>query len=259
VKLAGKVALITGAGRGLGRAAAIAMAREGAAAILVSRTLSDLEETAAVIRAVGGECLIGRGDVSRAQDVAAIVARSIDRFGKIDILVNNAAVVGPVEPLSAMPADEWNQVIAINLSGVLVCSQAVLPGMITRKSGKLINVTSGLGEIVHPRFGPYSVAKAGLIHLTKILAAELAPSGIQVNGLDPGVMDTRMQADVRSRGPERLGTEVYNLLSGMAARGELKPPEAAARLAVFLASGEADHLSGHNGSEAYYRRFGYSG
>jgi NAD(P)-dependent dehydrogenase (short-subunit alcohol dehydrogenase family) len=259
MKLAGKVAIITGAGRGLGRASAIAMAKEGAAVVIVSRTLPDLEETAATIRAAGADVLACRADVSNTQAVEGVVARTMERFGKIDILMNNAAIVGPLEPLFKVHTQAWNEVLATNLTGALLFSNAVLVHMIKRKSGKIINVTSGLGEIVMSPFGPYSITKAGLIHLTRIMAAEMKVYNIQINGLDPGEIDTRMQAEVRALGPEKLGDEVYDLCSGMKERGELKPPEAVVGLVVFLASEASDSFSGANGTAAYYRRFGYTG
>ena len=110
-----------------------------------------------------------------------------------------------------------------------------------------------------PLFGGFSIAKAGIIHLTKILAAELKAHKIQVNGLDPGVMDTRMQEELRNLGPEALGDKTYAEFSGLKEKGLLKPPERVAKLAVFLASGESDSITGENGTETHYTRFGYTG
>jgi 3-oxoacyl-[acyl-carrier protein] reductase len=257
MKLKGRVAIITGAGRGLGRAAAMAMAREGAVVVVMSRTLSEIRETERLIKAGGGKVVALRGDVSKTKDIHKVVERALSIFDHIDILMNNAAIIGPVKPLCEIRENEWNKVFGINLRGALLFSRAVIPSMMQQRKGKIINVTSGLGEMTMPSFGAYSVTKAGLIHLTKILSEELKNCNIRVNGLDPGVMDTRMQGEVRSMGPEVLGHRIYNEFMEMKKRGLLTPPERIASLAVFLASGEANHISGENGTEADYMRFGY--
>jgi 3-oxoacyl-[acyl-carrier protein] reductase len=173
--------------------------------------------------------------------------------------MNNAAVIGPIRPLYAIDEGDWDSCMEINLKGYFLFSKAVIPHMINWGSGKIINVTSGLGVMAMPLFGVYSIAKAGVIHLTKILAEELRGYNIQVNGLDPGVMDTRMQEELRNLGPEVLGDETYAEFSGFKERGILKPPDRVARLAVFLASEESDSVTGENGTENHYMRFGYKG
>jgi NAD(P)-dependent dehydrogenase (short-subunit alcohol dehydrogenase family) len=253
MKLQGKVAIITGAGRGLGQASAVAMAREGASVVIVSRTLSELKQTADIIKRGGGEALVQKADVSRPKDVESVVRKAFSRFGKVDVLMNNAAMVGPVRPLYKAQERDWNKVVNTDLRAAFLFSKAVIPSMIEQGGGKIINVTSGLGVMVMPRAGLYSIAKAGLIHLTRMLAEELKGFNIQVNGLDPGMMDTMMQEEVRKLGPEVLGQETYEEFVAMKQEGHLKPPEQVARLAVFLASGEADSLTGENGTENYYR------
>jgi len=259
MKLQGKVACITGAGRGFGRAAAMAMAKEGAALVLVSRTASELKETAETIQARGGgRALFFSADITRSDAVQDLVREAVSCYGRIDILMNNAAVTGPIKPLCEMEEHEWNSVLAANLSAAFVASRIVVPYMKMQGGGKIINVTSGLGTIVIPFFGPYSVTKAGLIHFTRMLAEELKDSNIQVNGLDPGMMDTRMQADVRARGPEVLGRESYHRFMSAQKSGVLKSPEQPARLAVFLASAASDTITGQNGTERHYLQYGYS-
>jgi len=259
MKLNGKVAIVTGAGRGLGRASAIAMAREGASLVILSRTPSELRETAGRIKDLGGKVLSLRADVSKPEDIEKVVHQALSRFEKIDILMNNAAIIGPLKPTFKIKKREWNQALDINLKGVYLFSKAVIPHMIKQRKGKIINVLSGLGEIVMPPFGAYSVAKAGLIHLTRFMAEELKDYDIQVNGLDPGIMDTRMQEEIRASGPEVLGIELYKQVLGWKKTGELKLPEKVARLAVFLASGASDSFTGENGTESYYRKWGYRG
>jgi len=259
MKLKGKVAIVTGAGRGLGRASAIEMAKEGAHLVIVSRTAPEIEATSKMIEEIGGEALSLREDISRPKDVEEAVDRAQSHFGRIDILMNNAAVTGPVKPLHEVDEGDWDICMDINLKGSFLFSKAVIPHMIRQKGGKIINVTSGLGVMAMPLFGGYSIAKAGVIHLTRILAEELKPHNIQVNGLDPGVMDTKMQEDLRNLGPEVLGAKIYGEFSGYKEKGILKPPERVAKLAVFLASGESDSITGENGTEKHYVGLGYKG
>jgi 3-oxoacyl-[acyl-carrier protein] reductase len=257
MQLKGKVAIVTGAGRGLGRASSYEMAKEGASLVILSRTPSELREAAKTIRNLDADVIYLKADVSNPLDIKRVVDRAIKHFGKIDILMNNAGIIGPVSPLFMIDQEEWDEVMDINLRGPYLLAKAVIPYMIRQSSGKIINVTSGLGEIVMPPFAAYSVTKAGLIHLTKIMAEELEYHNIQVNGLDPGVMDTKMQEEIRNLGPEILGEEIYSEFLSMKKRGVLKPPEKAARLAVFLASGESDSITGENGTGKSYKRFGY--
>jgi NAD(P)-dependent dehydrogenase (short-subunit alcohol dehydrogenase family) len=257
MKLQGKVAIITGSGRGLGRASALAMAREGASMVILSRTRPELKKTESDIRSAGGEVLAIRTDVSKPGDITAVVRKAFKRFGKIDILMNNAGIVGPVKPLHTVKIKEWDLTMDIDLRAAFLFSRAVAPSMIEQRQGKIINVTSGLGRTVMPRSGVYFIAKAGLDHLTRVLAVELEEYNIQVNGLDPGVMDTRMQEEVREPGPEAWGEETYRDFVMMKESGRLKPPERVARLAVFLASDESNVITGEIGTENHYRQFGY--
>jgi 3-oxoacyl-[acyl-carrier protein] reductase len=259
MRLKGKVAIVTGAGRGFGRASSLEMAKEGASLVILSRTPSELKETEKVARTLGADIISIKADVSNLRNIENVVGRTIKHFGKIDILMNNAAIIGPVNPLFMIDQKEWDEVMDINLRGPYLFAKAVIPYMIKQGSGKIINVTSGLGEMVMPPFAAYSVTKAGLIHLTKIMAEELEYHNIQVNGLDPGVMDTKMQEEIRNLGSEILGEEIYHEFLSMKERGVLKPPEKAARLAVFLASEESDAITGENGTGKYYKRFGYEG
>jgi NAD(P)-dependent dehydrogenase (short-subunit alcohol dehydrogenase family) len=259
MKLKGKVAIVTGAGRGLGRTSAIEMAKEGAHLVIVSRTQPEIDATSRMIEEVGGKTLSLQGDISRPKDVEEAVNKAQSHFGGIDILMNNAAVTGPVKPLYEVDEGDWDVCMDINLKGSFLFSKAVIPHMIRQRGGKIINVTSGLGVMAMPLFGGYSIAKAGVIHLTRILAEELKPHNIQVNGLDPGVMDTKMQEDLRNLGPQVLGDKIYAEFSGYKEKGILKPPERVAKLAVFLASSESDSITGENGTEKHYVGLGYKG
>ena len=255
--LKGKIALITGAGRGLGRATAVAMAGEGIPVALVSRTRTELEETAALVKKEGGRAVVLPADVSEEKALREAVEKAVAELGPITILVTCAAVVGPAAPLHEVDPDDWAYTLAVNLGGVRQACQEVIPHMIQSGGGRIINVTSGMAEIVMPLFGAYSVSKAGVNHLTRIMAHELSALGIQVNGLDPGVMDTRMQEEIRDLGPEILGKGLHSQFLSFKERSHLRPPEEVARLAVFLASDRAVGISGEIGGEAEFRDYGY--
>jgi NAD(P)-dependent dehydrogenase (short-subunit alcohol dehydrogenase family) len=257
MKLEGKSAIITGAGRGLGRAITLAMSREGANVTLMSRSLNELEAVAGRIRDGGGTCLVSRGDVSRLEDVTRTVKQAAERFSSVDVLVNNAAVIGPVRLLDDADRKAWEKTIDINLNGAFFCARAVLPFMIRNRGGKIINISSGLGQMPFPRFCAYSVSKAGIIQLTRSLSEEFRPMNIQVNAIDPGVMDTGMQEQIRSLGPAVLGTAVYENFMEYKKTRHLKDPAEVAALAVILASPEADRLSGYNGTLSEYAHLGY--
>ena len=257
MKLKNKTALITGAGRGLGRAVAFAMAVEGASVALVSRTADELEETAKLIEKEGSEALILPCDVSDEKAVREAVARTVSEFGAPVILVNNAAVLGPAAPVHEVDPDDWDRTIAINLNSVRQMCQEVIPHMIETGGGRIINVTSGLGQIVMPMFGAYSVSKAAVDHMTRIMAQELGGFDIQVNGLDPGVMDTRMQEEIRDLGPDILGSPLHNQFVAFKEAGSLRSPEEVAPLAVFLASDHSVGITGEIGGAAEYRDFGF--
>jgi len=257
MKLHGKVAIITGAGRELGKAIALAMAAEGARLSVMSRTHGELEEVAETIQDLGGECLIFAGDVSVEDQVSRMVQESRDHFHKVDILVNNAAVVGPARFLGDADPSEWNRTLDINLTGAYRCARQVLPHMVRRGCGKIINIASGLGQMPFSRFCAYAVSKAGIIQLTRSLSEELKPHNIQVNAIDPGVMDTAMQEQIRSMGPEPLGDELHRHFVAYKEQQGLRDPGAVAPLAVFLASADADHLTGHFAGLEDYKDLGW--
>ncbi len=257
MELKGKVAIISGAGRGLGRAVAEAMAEAGASLVLFGRTQEDLEETVKSCRGYAGEVIMEVADAAREEETAKVVERAVSALGGIDILVNNAATLGPIKPLWEVGEDEWRDAIAVNLDGPVRLLRQVIPTMKKQLRGKVINVTSGLAEMVQPRMGVYSVSKAALNHFTRIAAAELIDYNIQVNGLDPGVMDTGMQEEIRSHGPSGLGDSLYRQFLFLKEKGKLKAPREVADLALFLASPRSDRVSGFIGSAEDYAGQGY--
>lgn len=237
--LKGQVALITGASSGIGRATAEAMAREGVSVgVNYLKNQKGAEEAVQAIRKAGGEALAIRADVTRQQDIHALVAAVRKQWGRIDILVNNAGDLLARHTLSDMTEEYWDQIMDLNLKSVFLCTQAVWEEMAARKSGCIINVTSiagrnggGLGAAA------YAAAKGGLLTYTKGLAKELAPHGIRVNGIAPGVIATPYHE--RYSPPELMAKFVTNIPLGRAGTSE-----EIADVIVFLASPAARYILG---------------
>ncbi len=257
MRLKGKTALITGAGRGLGRACAVAMAREGASVAVLSRTRKELEETAKLVEREGARALVLEADVAHENAVRETVAEARSVLGPVTILVNCAGIVGPAAPLHELDPDEWDHTLAVNLSGPRLVSQEVVPHMIDSGGGRIVNVTSGLAEIVMPLFGAYGASKAALNHMTRTMAEELRSLDIQVNGLDPGVMDTRMQEEIRELGPEVLGKHIYEQFNSFKEGGHLSSPGDVAELALFLVSDSSVGITGEIGGAAEFKDYGF--
>jgi NAD(P)-dependent dehydrogenase (short-subunit alcohol dehydrogenase family) len=190
--LQGKVALITGASQGLGKALALAFAREGASVVINSRREEGVRPVAQEIEAQGGEALALAADVSQAADVKSLIGAAVERFGRLDVLVNNAGVLGPRVAIEEYPEDEWRRVIHANLTGPFLVSRAAIPHM--PEGASIINVVSGVSVEGRAEWGAYSVSKFGVEGLTQILAAELSERGIRANAVDPGGMRTEMRA-----------------------------------------------------------------
>jgi NAD(P)-dependent dehydrogenase (short-subunit alcohol dehydrogenase family) len=242
MRLQHKTALITGAGRGLGRAVALEFAREGASLCLMSRTEAELQQACREAEGLGAKCLAYPGDVSRQDEVAACVAKARQAFGGIDILVNDAAVIGPARFLE--DAQGWRATLETNLFGASLCCAEVLPVMQAQGSGSIVNVSSGLARMAFPRFNAYCVSKAGLEQLTRCLAEEMRGSGVRINCIDPGVMDTSMQATIRGIDPEALGRDLWSRFQEMKTSHSLRDPGDVAKLVLYLASPESADITG---------------
>ena len=193
--LRGKVALITGGSRGIGRAVAAAYAAAGAEVFICARDRATLDETVAAIGSGGGVIAGEAGDIGEPADVKRIVRSTLAQFGRIDVLVNNASLLGPRVPVAQYPFDAWQAVMRVNLSGLLLMTQEVLPAMIARGTGAIINVTSGVGRTGKARWGAYAVSKAGLEGFTQVLADEVKEYGIRVNAVNPAATRTEMRAE----------------------------------------------------------------
>ena len=242
MKLKGRVAIVTGSGRGIGKAIAVGFAREGANLVVVARTFSEVLETAKEIEALGGEALPLKVDVSSRSGVETMVHKALEKFGRIDILVNNAGMLGPLGPLYENDVDEWIKTINVNLIGTFLCCRAVLPVMIKQRKGKIINLSGGGAAYPKPFFSAYAVSKAAIVRLTETLAEEVKEYNIQVNAIAPGPVKTRMQEQVVKAG-EKAGLKALEEAKEVLKTGGANPKHAV-ELAVFLASEESNGLTG---------------
>ncbi len=258
MKLKNKSILITGGGRGLGRSIAMAAAREGASVTILSRTGEELKSVEDRIHDEGGDCYSIVADVSDPHAVRHAVNRTVEHYKTIDVLVNNAAVIGPVRFMEDTDTDAWEKTLGINLNGAFFFCREVAPIMLNKGSGKIISIASGLGQMHFPRFSAYSVSKAGIIQLTRSLSSEFKDENIQVNAVDPGVMDTAMQEEIRALGPSVLGERVYQNFLAYKEQDHLRDPGEVAHLVVYLASQKSDHLTGHYGGIGDYAELGYN-
>jgi NAD(P)-dependent dehydrogenase (short-subunit alcohol dehydrogenase family) len=193
-KLTGKVALITGGSRGIGKAVAAAYAREGAGVFVCARGDADLNRAVADIRTIGGAAHGCIGDVGDVTEAKAIVQGVLEQFGKLDVLVNNASFLGPRVPIVEYPVSAWEDVVRINLTGSFLMTQEALKVMIPQRGGSIINVSSGVGRVGRARWGAYAASKFGVEGLTQVLADELREFGIRANSVNPGPTRTEMRA-----------------------------------------------------------------
>ena len=243
MRLKDRVAIITGAGRGIGRAIALAYAREGAVMTLAARSGDELEETARLAQELGASTHIVLTDVTKQDDVDEMVRQTVDRFSTVDILVNNAGIGGPVGLLQDNDVAEWINTIQVNVVGTYLCCRSVLPIMITQDRGKIINLSGAGGMSGWGQMSAYCASKAAVVRLTEGLALELAGTNIQVNAFGPGSINTKMWEEMRDAAEAAGATDIYELGQKVTSGGG-ESVEQAADLAVFLASDDSGNLSG---------------
>ena len=217
MKLKDKVALITGGGRGIGKAIALDYAREGAKLAICARTSSEIEEAAKEIKTVGTECLTVVCDVSLEEPVGNLVKKVKESFGRIDVLVNNAGVMTRPAPIAELEVRKWDYTMNVNLRGPFLVTRAVLPLMMRQKNGTIINVSSSIGRAAYAYFGAYAVSKWGIEGFTQTLAAEVRSYNIRVNSVEPGYVATKLTGYRGSR-PESV-TEVFVFLGTDESKG----------------------------------------
>ncbi len=239
--LENKIALVTGASRGIGAATAQILAKRGAKVALAARTVSDLEAVAATIRQNGGEALVVSGSVLDVNQINNLVNKVIENWKRIDILVNNAGLGTPVSPVEEIREEDWDQTIALNLKSAFLVTRAVVPFMKKQKYGRIVNVSSYAGRNYSLISGPqYTSAKAGLLGFTKHMAAELGPFGICVNAVAPSIVLT---ARVQAKWAARAEEEQRRILERIPLR-RLAQPEEVATVIAFLASDDASYVNG---------------
>ncbi len=246
-RLQGKTALITGAGQGIGRAIALAFAREGAGLCLVDVNPDKLPEVVQSAQADGVEAFTHLADVTKPEEVEAAVQAAEEQLGGIDILVNNAGIFQSVKFLDYDVAD-WRRMLEVNVTGSFLCAQAVLRRMVPAGKGKIINMASIAGKTASPASSGYNTSKHAVIGLTRCLALEMAGHGIQVNAICPGMVDTDLfEGLLREVGANRGFDEPEALRKAMlkgVPLGRMIRPEEVAGLAVYLASAESDAMTG---------------
>ena len=237
LSLDGKVAIVTGGSRGIGRAIALGFAEAGADVVVASRTLADLEKVAQEIEALGRRALAVETNIAVKSDVDNMVAKTVEKFGTVDILVNNAAM-NIMRPIIDLREDGWDKVMNVGLKGYYMCSQAAAKIMIEKNSGSIINITSGAAVKAAPMLGAYSISKAGVAMLTQLLAVDLARYNIRVNAIGPGMVKTGFSQ------PMWDNPDMLKAIESGIPLGRLAEPEEIMAVALFLASDASSYITG---------------
>jgi NAD(P)-dependent dehydrogenase (short-subunit alcohol dehydrogenase family) len=238
-ELDGKVAIITGGGYGIGKEIALIFAHAGAKLVLTARTPGPLEETRAAAAKVGVEAITVKADVAREADCTQIAEVTLKAFGRIDILVNNAGIAGPTKRATQMALAEWQEVLDINLTGAWLASRAVIPAMVSQKSGNILMISSGAGRRGYPFRSPYAASKWAMIGLTQTLAGEWGAEGIRVNCICPGAVEgDRIERVIQARAAatQTPYEQVKRNFTATAAMQRMVTEEEVARVSLFLVS-----------------------
>ncbi len=236
MELKGKVALVTGAAQGIGKAVTLLLVRHGADVIVADINMEKAEETAREVQSLGQQAMAVKLDVTRLQEVEATVEAALQRFGKIDILINNAGIARD-KLILRMTEEDWDAVLAVNLKGTFNCTKAVIKHMSKQRSGKIVNIASVVGEMGNPGQANYAASKAGVIGFTKTIAREFAQRGINVNAIAPGYIQTPMTDAL----PEKAKEELKRMIP----MERLGQPEDVARAVLFLVSEASGYITGN--------------
>jgi NAD(P)-dependent dehydrogenase (short-subunit alcohol dehydrogenase family) len=233
-----RVALVTGGGSGIGRAAAVRLAQEGATVVVIGRRRDPLLETVALAEAAGAQALAIAADVTSEEDVRAAVAETLDRFDRLDVLVANAGIAGPIKPIDEVSLEEWEQTQAVNVRGVFLAVKHAAGPMKARGGGSIVISASNSGFVAYPTLATYCTSKGALVMFTRAVALDLVQHNIRVNSVCPGAVDTPMLDEILANwgDPAELRPTF----------GRLCSPEETANVIAFLASDEAAHMVGSN-------------
>jgi NAD(P)-dependent dehydrogenase (short-subunit alcohol dehydrogenase family) len=245
VKLEERVAIITGAGQGLGAAISQRFLAEGASVSLCARTAGDLDAQRERLLSLhpAGRVLTTVADVSSEAELDVLFDRTLDTFGRLDILVNNAGVYGPMGSIDAVDWSAWIAAVSINLIGTVYCARKAIPIFKARGYGKIINLSGGGATKPLPGLSAYAASKAAVVRLSETIALEVEEFGIDVNAVAPGALATRLTDQLIAAGPERIGAALHAQMIRVKAEGGI-PPARGAELCVYLASAESDGITG---------------
>jgi len=238
-RLDSKVAIITGAGEGIGRVGAILFAEEGAKAVIACRTAETGEETVTIIKKAGGDAIFVRTDVSKAEDVKNMIKAAVDAYGRLDVLYNNAAIVSEWGALTDWKEQDFEKVIAINVKGVWLGMKYAIPMMIKVGGGSIVNTASTAAFVAQRGSSIYAASKAAVIALSRVAAVEYAPKNIRVNCIAPGPVATQMLTDALKDNPYAI-----KRIEAETPLGRIGKPEEIAQIALFLASNESSWITG---------------
>ena len=247
MKLSGRVSIVTGGGRGIGRAISLRFAEERSAVVASGTNEEFLTSVVSQINNSGGRAVACVADVADEAAVEALIGKALSEFGQIDVLVNNAGIAGPTAPIASLQTSDWERTLAVNLTGAFLCAKHSLPSMMERRSGRIINITSVAGLKGYALRSPYSASKWGMIGLTKTLALEGGRYNITANAIAPGpVRGPRIEGVIRNRAAEMGKTfeEVEREYVSQVALGRMVEESDIAATAVFLASDEGANISG---------------
>ncbi len=233
-----RVAIVTGAGRGIGKAVALTLAENGVDIVLAEMERERAQDAAAAIEGLGAAALVCATDVARRGQVDGLVAATLERFGRLDILINNAGVIAPA-PALEMTEEQWDDVLTVDLKAVFLCSQAAGRHMVAHRSGSIVNITSVAAERGMQDRANYCAAKAGVVALTRVLALEWAPFGVRVNAVGPGYVNTELQQWAIQQGIADLESRTRTT-----PLGRMAEPNEIGRIVAFLASDQASYVTG---------------